>query len=298
MRCCIATPPPRFCIRPDAEAVHFNLGINLLNFGQNEEAGYHFARVLELDPSHSWAELRLGNCLFNSGKYEESISHFERALELDPTLSHARNALRMALVKVGRLEQAAEVWKVALDDPRSSHGDIDGYAELCLFLDDEAEYQRTCEMMLARFGDKSDPFSCERIGRACLLKPSLWKLESSNHIRRATELIDRAMATELRDDQLWVRPYIQLAKALSEVRLENYDNVMAIIHGDVATTLPPTPDLLRGIALCKTGKLDEAKRILDGIQFRARRNVPATSREDWLVEILFREVSQLRNLAP
>lgn len=278
-------------IRPDAEAVHFNLGVNLSKFGQNEEAGYHFARVIELDPCHSWAELRLGYCLFNIGEHEESIAHFQRALELDPSLSHARNALRMALVKLGRLEAAAKVWKVVLDNPLSTHGDVDGYAELCLYLHDEAEYQRVCEMMLARFGDTSDPFTYERIGRACLLKPSLWKLDSSTHIRRATELIDRAMTIELRDDQLWARPYIQLAKAFSEIRLEHYDQAIAIIQGDVATTLPPTPSLLLAIALNKTGKSDEAKLILDRIQFPAQRDEPATSREDWIVDILSREVS-------
>lgn len=285
-------------IRPDAEAVQFNLGINLFNFGQMEEAGYHFARVIELDPSHSWAELRLGYCLFNTGKHEESIAHFERALELDTSLLHARNALRMALVKLGRLEQTAEVWKVVLDNPQSTHGDVDGYAELCLYLNDEAEYQRACDIMLVRFGDSTDPFTCERLGRACLLKPSLWDSDSSTQIRRGTELINRAMSSELHDDQLWARPYIQLAKALSEIRLEHYDQAIALIQGDVATILPPTPDLLLAIALSKTAKGDEAKVILDRIQFPAQREVPATSREDWILEILFREVSEVMNLTP
>ncbi len=162
----------------------------------------------------------------------------------------------MAMVKLGRLDDAARIWKVVLDAPLATHGDVDGYAELCLYLHDEAEYQRACEMMLARFGDTSDPFTCERIGRACLLYPSLWKPDSSTHIRRATELIDRAMTIELRDDQLWARPYIQLAKALSEIRLERATT--KLLRSSKATSLPhchPLPIFFLQLLLTKPAKV-------------------------------------------
>ncbi len=43
-------------IRPDAAAVHYNLGVGLRRMGRLEEANFHFKRVFELDPNHSLAE--------------------------------------------------------------------------------------------------------------------------------------------------------------------------------------------------------------------------------------------------
>ncbi len=45
-------------IRPDAAAVHFNLGVGLENMGRHEDANFHFERALELNPKQTGAGSR------------------------------------------------------------------------------------------------------------------------------------------------------------------------------------------------------------------------------------------------
>ena len=63
-------------------------------------------------------------------------------------------------------EKAHAAWREALAlEPRDLEP-WDGYAELSLFLGDEAEYRRTRTELLKRFGKISDARVAERVGRA------------------------------------------------------------------------------------------------------------------------------------
>lgn len=138
-----------------------------------QEASFHFQRTIELELTHSWAEYRLGIALANSGKLEESLEHLRKAIDLDQNYHDARNGLRIALLKLGRLEEAAIIWESTLMDPKSTHEDVDGIAELYLYLGQEEKYQDACELLWIRFGDSTDSLVLERLARAVPVKAAI-----------------------------------------------------------------------------------------------------------------------------
>ncbi len=221
-------------VRPNAALIHFNCGIAYERLDQLDKAAYHFARATQLDPMHTWAEYRLAIVLMNTGHSQEAIAHFHRALHFDPEYKDAKNGLRIALVTLGRLEEAATVWDATLSDMTASHQDVDGLAELYLYLGKVDQYHRVCAEMLQRFGSPSDALECERLGRACLLKP-----ESMEIRQNAIALIDRADKAVLPENQQWARPYIHLAKALSLYRQGDFASTLDLL--DEQTSLQPIP---------------------------------------------------------
>ena len=275
-------------IRPNAAPVHFNLGIDLEKFGQLEDAIFHFQRTLQSDPKHTWAEYRMAICLSNTDKLSEAVEHFERLLEHDPHFRDARNALRIVLVKLGRLKDAYTIWRPVIQDLNASHAEIDGFAELCLHLENESEYDQVCELLMERFRSESDPQICERIGRACLLKPT-----SESVALTASEFVDRALMTELPEDRRWARPYLLYAKALSDYRLGRFDDSVALLRGEAGTVLQPAPQILLAMTLHKLGKKEEPQRVLaESISVLNQSDDPNT-REHWMMIALSREAQAL-----
>src|SRR6202043_780642 len=103
----------------------------------------------------------------------ESGDEFRQAGRLLPEKRvEARQRRRGTLLKLGRGAEARSDWKEELAAHPPNHDDWFGYAELCLFLGDEAEYRRARSDLLAQFGTDTDPAVAERTGRACLLLPA------------------------------------------------------------------------------------------------------------------------------
>ncbi|AMV31502.1 Serine/threonine-protein kinase PknB [Pirellula sp. SH-Sr6A] len=274
-------------IRPNAALVHFNLGMSYERLQRLQEASFHFQRTIELEPTHSWAEYRLGIALANSGKLEESLEHLRKAIDLDLNYHDARNGLRITLIKLGRLEEAAIVWESTLMDPESTHEDVDGIAELYLYLGHDEKYQGACERMWNRFGDSTDSLVLERLARACLLKPR--SLEITN---RASERIDHSLAS-LSEEQEWARPFIHFAKALSEYRRGRFEEAISLLQGDTQHVLRPGPDLLLSMSLFQLNQPGESKERLRIAEEEMNRQKIVWNREAWLFAILLREATEL-----
>ncbi len=65
---CLAHNLAALAVRPNAAGVHFNTGIAYDHLKNFDQARFHFARTIQLDAEHAWAEYRLAINLFNSGK--------------------------------------------------------------------------------------------------------------------------------------------------------------------------------------------------------------------------------------
>ena len=78
----------------------YNMGINLLNEGKNDEALSSFEKAIGGCPS-SEVELRVkaqngrGNALYNEGRYPESIIAYHTAIGLDPKSVSGRTLFNM-----------------------------------------------------------------------------------------------------------------------------------------------------------------------------------------------------------
>ena len=160
----------------------------------------------------------------------------------------------------------------------------DGYAEFSLFLRDEPEYLRTRTELLKRFGKISDTRAAERMGRACLFLPA-----SEDELRQATNLIDRALASEQAKPG-WLLPYFRFAKALAEYRAGRLESALTLLDADTQKVLGPAPRLLLAMVQHRLGKADAAR-----ASFRAAvaayvwDEKQATDREAWMYHVLRRE---------
>ncbi|MDB5384870.1 MAG: pknB 3 [Planctomycetaceae bacterium] len=276
-------------IRPNAAVVHYNLGVYLDHEGDLDDAIHHFEQALEIDPNHAWAHYKLGSVLVKKGQLSGVVEHLQKALALDPQDIDTSNLLRSTLVSQGHLEEARVFWRLLLDANPTKHDDWDGYAELCLFLDQEAEYHWTCRELLKRFGATTDPYICDRTGRACLLSPA-----SEHNLRDAAALIDRALTTDKSQYEAWAYRYFQFAKALAEYREHRFDSAITILQSDVSIILGPSPKLVMAMAQYRLGKHDEARRTFAravcNFDWRA---VKCNNREVWLYHLLRREAERL-----
>ena len=98
----------------------YDLGCELVNLGQHEEAIAAFEKALEIDPKFHFAWYGLGNALKELGRNSEAIAAFDKALEIDPKSHFAWNNLGNALSNLGRNSEAIAAFEKALEiDPKS-----------------------------------------------------------------------------------------------------------------------------------------------------------------------------------
>jgi serine/threonine-protein kinase len=108
-------------LRPQAGAVHNNLGAVLGNKGQTDEAIRHFRQALRIDPRYAAVHLNLAIALRIKGRLEDAIGHCRQALRIEPKFALAHNGLGAAVQAKGRTDEAIAHYRDALRcDPRSA----------------------------------------------------------------------------------------------------------------------------------------------------------------------------------
>lgn len=266
-----------------------SLGITLSKAGRHEEALDFYLRVLRLETGDPFLHLQMSWCYAQLGRYREACESYERSLDLNSPQWRDSPGTRNFLLSRGLHDLAASLWKKQLAVTAAKQADWDGYAELCLFLGDAAEYERARAMVLDRFGGTSDPNACERLGRACLLFPP----SSPEQLARASTLIDRSLASEV-TKRTWAYPYFRFAKALAEYRAERYSAAAAIVEGESAGVLGPAPKLLAAMCRARMGDDRVARRCLADASIGFDWTVAkAANREAWMYHRLRREAERL-----
>jgi serine/threonine-protein kinase len=275
-------------IDPQYARGHTNLGNILHAAGQMDEAMACYRRALEVDPDYAWAHFDLANALRDAGRREEALEHYRRFHTLDPTNTHIANILRADLVSRGRGEEVRREWKQALAAHPPGHDAWFGYAELCLFLGDEAEYRRARQDLLRRFGATSDPYVAERTARASLLLPA-----EENELQAAAVLAERAVAAKATTAQ-WVYPYFLFAQGLAEYRQGRFDSAIAIMNAHAGTVMGPAPRLVVAMAEYRKGQKAEARETfaaaISSFDWSA---ALVGSRDHWIWHVLRREAEAL-----
>ncbi|MGO9243516.1 MAG: tetratricopeptide repeat protein [Verrucomicrobiia bacterium] len=99
---------------PDLYDAHKNLGNAMLQSGRIQEAIGHYEQALRIKPVYFEAHNNLGNALLQSGRIQEAIGHYEQALRIEPTFFEPHNNLGNALLQSGRIQEAIEQYKAAL----------------------------------------------------------------------------------------------------------------------------------------------------------------------------------------
>lgn len=274
-------------LTPRSGLAHRSLGDCLRMLGRHREAVIAFRTAVELEslPVHHY---ELGTCLAQLNELEDAERELRAAIELDASFEAAKSALRSVLVRLGRGDDALALFRQAIDAKPADAATWDGYAELCAYLGRHDDYRRACEVMLERFSGIDDPRACERIGRASLLLPA----EST--LTGAEALIDRAIASDSSRRPDWVLPYFTLAKALAEYRRDRFQSAIELLKGGAGLALPPLPELIRAMALQRSGNAADARRNLAAAALMFDwSSGAATDHDSWILHVIRREAESL-----
>src|SRR5262249_19006250 len=242
-----------------------------------------------VEPDYAWAHFDLANTLRETGRRDEALEHFRQFLVLDPTNNHVANIVRADLVSRGRGEEVRREWKQALEADPPGHDAWFGYAELCLFLGDQAEYRRARQDFLRRFGATIDPYVAERTSRAMLLLLPA----TGDELRVAAALAERAVAAKATIPQ-WIYPYFLFAQGLAEYRQGQFDNAIAIMSADAGTVMGPASRLVIAMAEFRLGQKEEARqKLAAAISSFDWSAAEAAGRDHWIWHVFRREAESM-----
>lgn len=275
-------------INPDYARGQTSLGNILKDSGQLDEAIECYRKSLQLEPNYVWAHLDLANALAEAGRFDEALDHYRQVHAVNQNIPYVENALRSDLVRKGRGNEVRREWKKALELNPPQHTQWFGYAELCLFLGDEAEYRRACRDLLQRFGNTSDPYIAEPTARAVLLAP-----QSEEELQTALALANRAVAAEPTKVG-WVYSYFLFAKGLAEYRRGNFESAVSIMTDQAAMVLGPCPGLVTAMARHRLGDETGARTGLAAVIGAYDWSLAGVRGHDqWLWHVLRREAEKL-----
>jgi eukaryotic-like serine/threonine-protein kinase len=263
-----------------------NLGDVLRDQGKLDEAIDYYRRAVQLDPEYLWAHLNLAHALRSKGQFDEAHDQFLDALRVDPENWPAQEAIRTHLLRNGRGREARLVWQKALKSNPVEHSAWFGYAELCLFLEEEDEYHRACRDLLERFAAVNDLIVAERVGRTCLLRPA-----SDDELRRGVALVDLAVAARESAPE-WVHPYFLFAKGLAEYRQNRLESAMTVLSGPASTVMGPSPRLLIAMAQHRLGQTQTARRTLAAAVGTFDWSAQLADQRDFMIWHIFRREAE------
>jgi tetratricopeptide (TPR) repeat protein len=257
--------------------------------GRDDDAIARFQEAIRLDASNGWSRFFLAIALENQGRLDEAVDEFREAARLLPEKrGEARQRLRGLLLKLGRGGDARSAWKEELAASPPKHDDWFGYAELCLFLGDEAEYRRARHELLTHFGSATDPVIAERTGRACLLLPA-----AEAELRQAVVLTERAVAAG-RSGREFAYLYCLFAEGLARYRQGQFDDAIKLMTGEAASVMGPCPRLILAMAQFQNGEQEEARENLTAAIFAYDWSEPKADNQDaWIAHILRREAEAM-----
>jgi serine/threonine-protein kinase len=274
---------------PDNPWCHNRLGFTLAWKGNGDEAIARFRQAIRLDGKLGWSHFFLAIALERKGSLAEAADEFREAARLLPEKrTESRQRLRGLLLKLGRGAEARAAWKEDLAAHPPQHDAWFGYAELCLFVGDEAEYRRARCELLAQFGSSTDATIAERTSRASLLLPA-----AEDELQQAVLLAERAVAAG-RKGREFAYPYCVFAQGLARYRQGQWDEAIKLMTGDAAPAMGPCPRLVVAMAQYQKGQHDQARKTLAAaIKSYDWSAAKADNHDAWITHILRREAEAL-----
>jgi tetratricopeptide (TPR) repeat protein len=241
-------------LSPRYAQAYENLGLAFLRQKKHDEAVACFRLAIEHSPGKASFHHDLGVTLEAQKHLDDAIAENQEAFRLDPNYARARNWLLDTLAPLGRLEEVRAAWENALAGNLPEHEAWFGYAELCLYLNNEDAYRRNRTALLGRFANTTDPAIAERTARASLLLPA-----TGEELQTAVALADRAVALGKNSGDF---RYYAIAKALAEYRLGHFESAIDWGQKDGAQGTCPTL-LVLAMAHQRLGNTEQARQFLD-----------------------------------
>lgn len=157
--------------------------------------------------------------LLANGQMVSAINKARYAVELTPGGSAAHRWLANALLVGGEIEEARQEMVASVEaDPLNLMTNMGLYSFLAQNRDIETT-QRMVPAILQHYADSNDPVVLERAAKLGLL------LKMPPEISRPAAAMARR-STELAGPEHWAITYFQLARALGEYRMEDYEGAL------------------------------------------------------------------------
>jgi len=236
--------------------IHYLVGDYLLQDNPLDAVASLTAAV-SIRPKSVHAYLLLGRALRDTGDATGAITAFRMAIALDPASTGAQD-MANTLTTRADLHEARNVWEKSLATGPPDHNRWFGYAELCLFLNNEQAYAEARRALLERPVAEDDFWTvAERYSLACLLRPA-----EGEDLRRVLALVERATARgpKFPDPD---NAYIQFVEGLTQYRLGQFQQAIPLL-AESSAILPnrPGPRLALAMAQFRAGYVAEARKSL------------------------------------
>ena len=111
-------------INPNYDKAHNNLGIALMNSGQDSEAQREFNRALQINSKSTEAITNLALLAQKSGNVEQAKIQLLRVIQMSPKNAEAHYNLASMYEEAGEVGKAVEHYKKFLDEGSSSYPDL------------------------------------------------------------------------------------------------------------------------------------------------------------------------------
>ena len=273
---------------PAGIIIRQNLVLVLWNSGRKDEAIRELRLALHLNPRSALLHAFAGNILENNKQDGEALDLYRQAVAIDPKYTRGQRDLRALLLRQVRWDDARIAWAKALDEGPPEHEDWYGYAELCLFLGRESDYNKARKSLITKFGETKNSAFAERTSRTCLLRPA-----SGEELHRAVALAGSVAAID-KATALGYYPFFQFVQGLAEYRQDHFDRAITLMRGEASGVLGPSPRLVLAMALHRSGRIEEARKML--AEAVATFDWSATRIQDqdgWIQHVLRREAETM-----
>lgn len=199
------------------------------------------------------------------------------------------------LVTTGELEKAAETLDELLKVHEDDHWPWYRSAALQLYIEDKDTWKKQCDRMMKVFGKSTHPETAERVGKSCLLSPSIDEATRTH----AQGLIEIALAKK--PDSMW----FTLAKGLGQYRAEMHaDSIKSLQRALTLRGRASTADVcihaVMAMAQFRSDEKDAARESLSTAQTLRAEKVPTLTdgnlrKDSWhdvfIADILLREAT-------
>ena len=102
-------------LRPNDAAAHYNLGYDLLQLREFDQAQDHFRQALRLDAGYAAAQYGLGLALWAGGRHAESVQSFREAVSRWPSSAEAHYNLGAVLERDSQPDEAVGQYTKAVE---------------------------------------------------------------------------------------------------------------------------------------------------------------------------------------
>jgi protein O-mannosyl-transferase len=108
-------------ILPNSRHLYYNLGCNLHQWGEYDEAIAAYKKAIEIKPDDYEAWNNMGYCYINKGQYDEAIKACNEAIKIKPDKFEAWRNLGISYDKKGQYDEAIIVYRKIIEINPSKH---------------------------------------------------------------------------------------------------------------------------------------------------------------------------------